>query len=88
MKQPEDQAKMEMSIPAKRGRPSTGRARTASQRKADQRARDESKVWSEGSDLSAVTTAGLIAAFERMSANHEVAKAAWLELGKRRGFIA
>lgn len=93
MKQAEDQATIEMTIRAKRGRPATGRARTASQRKADQRARDMEKACEAGDNVGDITDSGLIALLSLSSkpgwtATGLTAKSVWEELGKRRGFIA
>lgn len=90
MKQPEDNKTIDV-LTAKRGRPVTGKARTAAQRKQDQRARDLTKAWEED-DLNNVTVTGLIAILGMTSkpgwdSNGLIAKAAWEELGKRRGFI-
>ncbi len=43
-------------LPKKRGRPSTGRARTAAQRKAEQRARARETFVEGGGDFSTITT--------------------------------
>lgn len=92
MKQQEDQKTIEISFPTKRGRPATGKARTAAQRKSDQRARDLTKAWEE-KDLINVTDTGLISMLSQATkpgwdAKGNMAKEIWLEFGKRRGFIA
>jgi hypothetical protein len=95
MKQPDDHKTLE--IPdlkiARRGRPSTGKARTASQRKRDQLDRDlHSFNTATMGDYSAVTDSALLVILgfgTRIDWNPRgiLAKDAWLEIGRRRGFI-
>lgn len=93
MKQHEDQRTQELPLPKRgRGRPATGKARTAAQRKQEQRSRDLTKVWEENK-LNNVTITGLLTMLGQCSkpgwdANGLIAKSVWLELGKRRGFIS
>ncbi|MDD5323308.1 MAG: hypothetical protein PHD43_22390 [Methylococcales bacterium] len=89
MKQMEDQITYELKLPAKRGRPSLGNPKTAAQRKTDQRKREDAEIWQnpDNPDFSNISDAGLIAQFSGRKATHSVAEKAWLELGRRRGFV-
>lgn len=68
-----------------KGRPSTGKARTAAQRKRDQRASDMTAIaetpddlWNERQCLSVLSSS--------MQKDSPLQKAAWTQLGRLRGF--
>ncbi len=88
MKQAEDKRTYEL-IPTRRGRgrPATGEARTPAERKRDQRERDRELIFGANTDEARLTETGLIEAIGLPAKFSELSKAAWLELGRRRGWL-
>ncbi len=94
MKQSEDKKTMELPqlpAPRKRGRPSTGKARTPSQRKAEQRAKASEIIWGgldEEKRLKEIPESILIGLLsEKRHQANVIGQMIWEEIGRRNGYM-